>query len=745
MKIIHRLCGLLAGACLLPAFAQAPRAIHAERLQAGETIQLDGKFDEGAWSRAKPFDDFWQISPQDKVRPPVRTEARVAFDGTAIYVAFRAFDPDMTKLREPFARRDAVTSAQDMLVVNIDPIGVKKFVHFFRVNARGVVADGLYNEDTSNEDFSPDFDFDVATGRFDGGWTAEYRIPFSSLRYTDPKNPTFTIMFFRSYPREQRHRISSGPLTRDTPCFLCENLPLLGLSDLPEARQLAVTPQVTARAGRIEENGRRTRDNEIVPSVDVKWRPRADLIFDGTINPDFSQVELDSPQLSGNTQFALFFPEKRPFFLEGADILQSPMRAIYTRSVTDPAWGVRGTQRSGRFDGTALVTQDDGGGLVLLPGPYGTDAVLQNFESIATFARGRWQAAPGVTAGALATDRTMRGGMYNRLVGPDVAWVADEFRVRAQALQSWTTAQPTATGTIARGPTTTGHAAFADVGYNGPRFDQYVQLEDVHADFRADNGFFGQTGYRKIYSESSVKFRDVGSFNEIAPYINAEYKTTRDGDLLYQQHKLGVRMNLPRNTTIWVEARPNNLIVVRPGGGTRKRDQVFLGIESNPFAWWPRLYAEVAYGDRLDVRNNRIGEGMYASFQAKLRPHVRAEIEYRIDDDTIDSREPVAAGPKRIISQRVQQLLAIWHFSARDSLRTILQTANVKRTPALWSSPVSSKKSEDTLSVVYGHRRGLSMSLYVGATYARAKDADAGFRRSQSEVFVKGTYTFDLL
>jgi hypothetical protein len=141
--------------------------------------------------------------------------------------------------------------------------------------------------------------------------------------------------------------------------------------------------------------------------VDIKWRPRADVVVDATINPDFSQVEIDAPQLSGNAQFALFYPEKRPFFLEGADILEAPFRAIYTRSVTDPAWGVRATQRSERFDGTVLVTRDDGGGLVLLPNTYGTNYAPQDFKSVATF-------APRALAGGRGDDRLARNRSHHR-------------------------------------------------------------------------------------------------------------------------------------------------------------------------------------------------------------------------------------------------------------------------------------------------------------------------------------------
>jgi hypothetical protein len=724
--------------------AQGAWAIEVLRLAEGERITLDGRLDEPAWQRASAFDRFWQIFPQDKVPAPVRTEVRFAYDRHALYVAIHAHDPDAGQLRAPFTRRDKVFSDQDMIVVNIDPVGNRKFAHFFRVNPRGSIGDGLFNEDTATEDFSPDLEFDVATGRFEGGWTAEFRIPFSSLRYTDPPSRQWSVLVFRNYPRDQRYRMASSALPREQNCFLCLNEPLTGLDDLPKARHLALTPNATLRATRDRAAGAgEARDSEAVPSLDVKWRPRADIVVDATLNPDFSQVELDTPQLAANAQFALFFPEKRPFFLEGADILEAPMRAIYTRSVTDPAWGVRATQGAERFDGTVLVTRDDGGGLVLLPGPYRTGFVAQSFRSTASFARGRWQVG-GATLGALATDRTLEGGAYNRVAGPDFAWFpTTEHRLRAQLLGSWTTAHPEG-GRFVKGELRESHAALADWSYRGAAWEQYVNVEDVGADFRADNGFFGQNGYRRIYSETLRKFIDAWGFNEVTPYLFAEYKTGREGERLYRQNNIGVRFGLPRATMIFVEARLNNLAAVRPDGGLRKRDQFYVGIESNPFPWFARLFSEIAYGDRLDVFNNRIGKGYFFGLQASLKPHPRAEVEYRLDNDVIDSREPVV-GSKRIVHQRAQELVGIWHFTARDSVRAIFQTAFVRRSPSLWQEPVSAREHAETVSIMYGHRRGLGATFYVGATYSRQRDADAAFEREIAEVFAKASWTFDVL
>ncbi|HYC38403.1 MAG TPA: DUF5916 domain-containing protein [Usitatibacter sp.] len=735
------LAGMCAGCVCLAGPAAAVRAL---KVEAGETIVVDGNLDEATWSRAELLDRFWEISPRDNVEASVRTEARFAYDRGALYVAIRAFDPEMAQVRAPFARRDNVLRDQDMIVLNVDPVGNRKFAHFFRVNPRGSVGDGLFNEDTSTEDFSPDIEFTVATGRFPGGWTAEFRIPFSSLRYADPPSKQWSVMVFRNYPRDQLYRISTSKLPRDSSCFLCLNEPLTGLDELPAARHLELTPNLTVRRVEARETGGiRASETDVVPSLDVKWRPRADVVIDATINPDFSQVELDTPQLSGNAQFALFFPEKRPFFLEGADILEAPFRAIYTRSVTDPSWGLRGTQRTQGFDGTVLVTRDDGGGLVLLPNTYGTGFARQDFKSVASFARGRWQ-ADGATVGALFTDRTLEGGAYNRVAGPDVVWFPDtENRYRAQLLGSWTTALP-ANGTLAKGELASSHAVLLEWNHRGALWDQLLNVEDVGRDFRADNGFFFQNGYRRVYSETARKLRDLWGFNEVAPYLNAEFKVTPTNAMQYQQNNVGIRWGLPRATTIWTEVRINNLVSVGEGAGIRKRDQLYFGIESNPFPWWAKLYSEVVWGDRLDVTNNRMGKGWFVTFQANLRPHPRAEVEYRIDDDVVDHHDAVE-GSKRIIHQRVQQLLALWHFSARDSLRTIWQETSFKRAPSLWVVPVASREDSSTLSVVYGHRRGIGTSFYVGATFSRDRNPDVGFKRYQAEVFAKGSWSFDVL
>jgi hypothetical protein len=325
-----------------------------------------------------------------------------------------------------------------------------------------------------------------------------------------------------------------------------------------------------------------------------------------------------------------------------------------------------------------------------------------------------------------------------------VAWLANgNNRFRAQALGSWTTAQPTADGRLAKGELTTSHALMGDWIFHDTQWDQYVLLEDIGREFRADNGFIAQNGYRRIRSETARKFLNAYGFNDITPYVNLERRWAPDGNVQYGENYVGVRFGLPRASMLWIEARPNSNVAVEPGA-PRKRDQLSVGADSNPFAWLPKIHVEYTWGDRLDVANNRIGRGYVYNVQLNMRPHPRAEIEYRLDDDVINEREAVEGSPM-IIGQRVQQLVAYWHFTARDNIRFIWQEVGIRRAPSLWTAAVPARENQQRVSVVYGHRVGIGKTFYVGANFARDRIADLGVHRDQAEIFTKASWSFDVL
>ncbi len=720
----------------------------AMRLDAAEHIRLDGQLDDAAWQRAPVVKQFYEISPRDGLSAKYPTEVRIVYDRHALYIGLTALDPAPQKIDAPLARRDQIPNANDFFSIYIDPIGTRKFAQLFRVNAAGAVSDGLYNEDANNEDLSPDFEWDAKTQRTAEGWTAEVRIPFATLRYSSPPSANWSFVIVRAMARDEVYRFGNAQMPRDNNCFLCYGQSLLGMDGLPDGHEFTLTPQLTWRRSGDNTNGVGSAGhNDFVVSADVKYRPRADLVFDATINPDFSQVELDTPQLAANSQFALFFPEKRAFFQEGADILSSPFSAIYTRSINNPAWGARLTQRNESSDFIFLTARDDGGGLILLPGSLGTNVALQDSKSQATI--GRFRINRGAwTFGGLATDRSYdtngsKPVLYNRVGGADVVWHPSEaLRVRAQALLSSTRDERNA-ALIAAGTPRNDNATLFDFFYNDPQWNFSGDFEHAGRGFRADNGFFSQVGYNGSFNYLQHKWHDIGPFNTVGPQFKANVKYDDSGRLLSKQLFPGIFLSTARNTGLFFELRPGEQVRYREDGAPLKVNRVYGNIESNPGRMLTYFFLEAMVGDRGDVINNRIGKGYLLSTTATLRLTDRWELEPRLDNSVIDAKEPVA-GSRRVLLERAVQLKSIYHFSPRDTLRFIGQYNGVRRAPSLYTVPVSAFQKNEIASMVYGHRRGLGTNFYLGFTSSRALDPDGNYTRRQNEVFAKWSWAFDL-
>ncbi|MCU0950490.1 MAG: carbohydrate binding family 9 domain-containing protein, partial [Burkholderiaceae bacterium] len=448
-RIVCRTVGRAALLLVLVHVLAAPCAAHATlppltAVAADAAIRLDARLDEPVWERAPAYEQFQQQDPFTGGPAPYRTRVRIAYDAQALYVAVEAFDPEPAALRAPLVRYDKVFRDQDFVVVYVDGVGTRAAAQFFRVNAAGSVADGVHSAATDNEDFSPDFAWDAAARITDDGYVVEMRLPYASLRFAHHGTRPWTIQVARRMPRAQTYLFISAPLSRGDPSFIAQMQPLQGFSGPRSEASLDLLPALTARQGRSETddgNGpTRSRRSEVDASVDLKWRPRADWVIDGTLNPDFSQIELDVPQLSRNRQFALFLQEKRPFFLEGSDLAQTPTSSLYSRSIADPRWGARATYRGDALAGTVLSVADRGGGLLLIPQPYATDAVAQPASQAST-ARLRWDGA-ALSVGALLADRSYRNDDgrargANRVAGPDLVWrVAADQLLRAQWLAS---------------------------------------------------------------------------------------------------------------------------------------------------------------------------------------------------------------------------------------------------------------------------------------------------------------------
>src|SRR5438132_2420141 len=220
-----------------------PITIH----RAEGAIRIDGDLSDAGWKNAATIDRFYETQPGNNVPAKVKTIVYLTYDDRYFYIGVRCEDPDPSKIRAPYVERDNVIGTDDNIAVFLDTRNDKRTAMELRVNPRGIQGDGIFNDANGNEDFSPDFFYDTAAKIDSGGWSAEYRIPFSSLRYSHADPQTWNILVWRNYPRDFRYAFHSAPIDRGSNCLVCHMHPIVGLTGLPEAGHFVAAPYVTSQ------------------------------------------------------------------------------------------------------------------------------------------------------------------------------------------------------------------------------------------------------------------------------------------------------------------------------------------------------------------------------------------------------------------------------------------------------------------------------------------------------------------
>jgi hypothetical protein len=709
------------------------------------SIDLDGAVSEAAWSEAAVIDRFWETSPGDNLPAKVKTVARVGYDERYFYVGLEMEDPEPAKIRAPFVDRDQVFGTDDNIAVFLDTRNDARTAIEFRVSPRGIQGDAVANDASESfEDFSPDFFYDTAARLTPTGWTAEMRIPLTSLRYPESSAPqTWRILVWRNYPRDYRYAFYSAPAPRGTNCFLCHSHELTGISGLPTSNHLIVAPYATAQRIETREptSGADFEDGGLdgEGGLDLKWNPTAGTAIDATLNPDFSQIEADVPQISANERFALFFPEKRPFFLEGLDLLQTPIQAVHTRTITRPRWGLRGTGRFADTSYTLLVTEDRGGGLVILPGAGSSRFALQDFDSTAVVGRVRRDFGRSF-ASFLATAREYSGGGYNRVLGPDFQWRPDESdTVTGQLLWSVTENPDRPEVSSAwRGETSSGHAAHLAWSHQTRGHTWFLRATDVDSGFRADNGFVSRAGYRR--GEGNLGWRrypEKGLVRFAEFYLFARSVWDEGGERVESGLFPGVFFQGRKNLAGTFELQPATEI--RVAGALLRQRTAFLFLQVDPGPRFPRVGLNAEFGELIDFDNARVGDGANLSLAATLRPTSHLELLLnagRRSIDVDDSRR----GSGRLFAAHFESLKATYTFSARSLLRLIAQYEETERDPGLYTFAVDRRDGSFLGSILYSYKLNWQTVLFLGYGDDRLLLPSGDLERTGRSLFFKVSY-----
>jgi len=417
---------------LLAALVQAPTqapppTVSIPRIDAA--VIIDGVLDEPVWAQATRLEGFHQYRPVDGRMAEQETIVLVWYSPTAIHFGIIAHDTDPSSIRATFTDRDKI-EGEDRVRLYLDTFNDRRRAAFVGVNGLGVQEDGLRSETGTSagnlfggqDDLNVDYLWDSKGRRTDQGYEVEVRIPFKSLQYggSGPQEWGFNAV---RYVQRSGYEDTWTDVRRANSSFLAQEGVLTGLQDMERGLVFEAQPFVTAGwAGSRDAAGSFTRaDPE--PSVGINLQlATTSMAFDGTVNPDFSQVETDQGLITVNERFALFLPEKRPFFLKGIDLFSTPGQLIYTRRIGNPLGGAKVTGKVGRNSIAFLGAVDE----------------LALDDAWFNLVRVRRDLGENSVAGLTYTDR-IQGNSYNRLLEGDAHIVfAKLYFVEAQYGQSWT-------------------------------------------------------------------------------------------------------------------------------------------------------------------------------------------------------------------------------------------------------------------------------------------------------------------
>jgi len=728
-------------------------------VRAAGPIVIDGDLSDEGWKSVQPVTQWYETRVGDSVEPQVKNVGWLAYDDKYLYAAFQFDDPNPGKIRAPLGDHDAISGTTDYGGIIVDSRNDGKTAQMFLANANGLEYDAI-SSDVTGEDSSPDYFWDTAGKVTSGGWTLEIRVPFSSLRYARTPAPTWGILLYRNYPREQHYQFFSAKLPRDVNCFICNSSKLTGLENLPQGSHLVVAPFATTqqtagvpRASNGEPVGSplNSADGKNASGVDVKWSPLSGLALDATVKPDFSQVEADAPQIVANERFALFFPEKRSFFLEGVELFAAPFQAVYTRTINAPDGGLRATGRAGTTAFTVLAARDRGEGLVIIPGPEGSGFADQDFRSDAGVARVRKDFGPSFIS-ALGTLREIDGGAHNRVFGPDFQWrpkPTDTFTGQVLWSDSKTPNRPDLNPDGSGNPwewngqTLSDRAMMLNWQRGTRTFDSFVQASDLGPEFRADNGFIPQVGYREYFAQAGYTVRpEKKFFTRIRTFAQVFQDEEQNGTTLQRNAQVGFGAD-GRWASFW--RLELNRDEIRAGSRLIQRFRPRVEIDASPTRSIGNLVFIAYFGDEIDFANARKGTGVNMTLAGTWRPDIHTNVSLSGSVRWLDVDDAVV-GSGRLFTAQTERIRTTYMFNSRCFMRLIGQYVQTTRDPALYTAFTPAAKSATlSLSGLFAYKLNWQTVFYAGygddSMYA---NATGELEKLGRQAFAKVSYAWQL-
>ncbi|MFO7733956.1 MAG: DUF5916 domain-containing protein [Candidatus Aminicenantes bacterium] len=532
----------LAALFLAPTLA-AEDAEFFEPLRTDSPPVIDGRLDDEVWRAAPSVRGFKTFIPDFDREPGEKTVAYMAYDAENLYFAFKCFDREPDKIKAAVAARDTIR-ADDFICINLDTFNDRQSLYAFYVNPLGIQTDSRFAG--GKEDFSVDVVW-TSAGRLDpDGYTVELRVPFKSIRYAGKRRVEMSIFFERRIARISEH--SSFPALDPARgyFFLTQMMPL-ELIDIKKYTLLEALPAFTYGQDYGHTEGALRREKALRDlSLTGKYGLTSQLILDATWNPDYSQIEADAGQVDVNLRYDLFFPEKRPFFLEGSEMFNqagasgsNPLLAVvHTRTIIDPLIGFKLSGKVGKRDTLASL-------FALDESPSSDPLYEPGDDRYAGFGVLRYKRAVGTDGylGAFYTGRGHAGGA-NHVAGADgLLRLNKSSVVGVHGFGSWTKAEGAES-------TAGGAALAADYLYDTRDLGLELGVYHVSTGFRTDVGYLTRQGVTGLFGSLTPKFYPKSRFfRKLQPNLSLALLKDLPSGLFETDDALGLTVLLPGNTT----------------------------------------------------------------------------------------------------------------------------------------------------------------------------------------------------
>jgi hypothetical protein len=480
--------------------------------------KIDGVIENSLWEKeALKIENFLQLTPKEKGTPTEKTVAYIGYDKKNIYFAFRCYDSDPKKLRATITNRDNIID-DDWIAVFIDTFNEKRRAFSFFINPRGVQMDLMRIEEGGNDNMDASWDTVFhSDGKIDEeGYTVEMAIPFKSIRFPDKEKKVWGIVLGRTIARKGEI-VLWPPVSKSIPGLLSQGGEIVILGEVEKGKNFELMPIFTSLKNKDEKA-------DLQPGMNFKWGISSDLTLDLTLNPDFSHIEADAPQIDINQRFALYYTEKRPFFLEGMEIFRFPeIDMVYTRRIIDPAGGVKLTGKVGRFTYGLISAYDTNPTESLLEVHNGGESRDDN--AFFNILRIKTDVFKESYLGFCLADKEIDGS-YNRVLGVDGQFrFKDKFFFSFQAIGSKTKFDDQETGIVP--------ALYADFSYFSKHVGGGLYWMSIHPDFEASSGFINRVDYRTLGAYTRFRaYPEKKYLNQVSLGLSAGQRYAYFEDLL---------------------------------------------------------------------------------------------------------------------------------------------------------------------------------------------------------------------